>query len=249
MSKITDYKIFGMVPVKHLLIQAAAVWILLTLAGVYMVYTAYKFGATCVDTEKYEDHFIAVWLIVILPLRLFCFGGISVCILFGIRQKWKEAVKLFLLLIVIFIETLFFSSLIEPVQFFSLRGFLANAPQKIDIEAIQNWLDSAEIQQTEEYFKSSYDEVLPDAVNRLHPKFVSIYNHNNQRAIALRYGNRATSSHFGIVVTNKNAFSTDKHELKEYRPIIRKVNDYCYIWCSKDKDKPLIARILGIEIE
>lgn len=226
---------------------ASIIVVAAAIAGFLLSHFAYQFGATCFEGTAFESILCTSWLLVILFRGLLFFSYILSCIILAFMKRRIASLRLLLLLPVLFVGFFTFLCITEPLQFHCLKGFVAEVPQAIDVETIQDWLDNAELEQTDGRFKRcSYDE-FPEEVAQLNPGFISIYNHNNNRAIKIEYGNRATSTLFGIVVTGKNVDLTEIKKNESFRWCIQEIDEHCYIWSRHKLDKSLVAKLSDLE--
>ncbi len=208
---------------------------------------AYCFGAKCVDSQAYETAFTVYKVVFMVGCMLLVFCGIILCIALAFFGRRLATLKLLTGLIVVFVELAAFGYLIRPVQFYCLKGFVNHVPGKIDVEAVQDWLDNAEMKQTADGFEF-YGYTAPSKeVASLHPSCIWTYNHDNRRAIKVSYGNRATATHFGIVIVGKEVNPAESAGISMPGRRIKDVNEHCYLWTGIEANPPFVARILGFE--
>ena len=250
MSKMKNLmrKLFAGITLKDCLKFVAIVSMITILLEALLVYSAYCFGAKCVDSMIYELFFALSRLVFMLYEAMFFFGGVLLIILASVKQR-LASIRLFIMLFVGFIEVYAFCYPAEPVQFYSVKGFVSHVPDKIDIKAIQNWLDNAKLKKISYEFTCADDEKLPEKVVALHPRFWSIYNCSGKRAIEFSYGSHGTGTAFGILVIGENVPPVESMDMGLRIVNIKDVNDDCYLWSAMETETPVIAKILGLEIE
>jgi len=228
-------------------LAAAVTGVVLLIEAMY-IGSAYCFGAKCVDCHLiYEIPFDMLCLFARFGDFLLFFIGLIVLIILIGTKKRLATLRWVVIIAVSAVEFYLLAWVVEPVQFYCLKGFINHVPQSVDVKAVQNWLSSAKIEpdvQISDYYGS---DAPSKEVSALHSRFMHVYNNDGKRALMVSYVSSGTGTLFGIVITGENGAPVIDNEIYPPGWRIKDVNEYFYLWSGLRPDTPPIVEILGLE--
>ncbi|MFI4912973.1 MAG: hypothetical protein ACIAQZ_15035 [Sedimentisphaeraceae bacterium JB056] len=243
MGKIIQ-KLFDGLSLKYIVKIAMIVTFAVLLTELLYIGAAYSFGARCVGNVLYELFFGSFCLFFKFYGLLFCLGFILLIVFMFIQDR-KTTVKWFIILVVSAVEFYALECLVEPVQFFCVKGFANHASQRVDIEMVQSWLASKKIAPGVEV--ADFIASGPEELYGLNSRFLTLYSYNGKRALMASYGSSLTGVLFGFVVTGENGAPIITKDTYPPGWKIKEVNECLYLWNGRKYDAPPIAELFGIE--
>ncbi|MFI4911195.1 MAG: hypothetical protein ACIAQZ_05955 [Sedimentisphaeraceae bacterium JB056] len=245
MSKDKIVNFFRVFTLRQWGIASTSIVAVCSIAGLLLAYFAYQFGATCFTDDKYQLLLSEIWVVVVLSRGLIVLSPI-LCIILVFFKTRVAAIRFMFLLPAFFVGFLALNCIAEPLQFHCLRGFVKQVPQRVDVESIQSWLDNTELEQTDRYFSHYSRNELPEEFMPLNPQFVSVYSDGTKRAVRFFYGNRATVTSFGVIITGKDTYVSDVADDEDFRWNVKDISQHCYIWSGKELSPASIEELSGL---